>query len=55
MVLADQLHANKLRLFVARVQHVGIINDQDAEFGAVEYSPVPVTHKLFQDPAVVLT
>ena len=37
-----QLHANKLRPFVARVQHVGIINDQDAEFGAVEYSPVPV-------------
>jgi len=37
-----QLHANELRPFVARVQHVGIINDQDAEFGAVEYSPVPV-------------
>ena len=36
------LHANKLRPFVARVQHVGIINDQDSDFGTVEYSPVPV-------------
>ena len=32
----------QLRPFVARVHHVGIINDQDAEFGAVDYSPVPV-------------
>ena len=33
---------NKRRSFVPRVyiQHVGIINDQDSDFGAVEYSPV---------------
>jgi len=36
-----QLHANKLRPFVARVQHVGIINEQDTGFGVVEHSPVP--------------
>ena len=46
-----QLHANKLRLFVARVQHVGIINDQDAEFGAVEYFPVPVNTQTVSRPS----
>jgi len=46
-----QLHANKLRPFVARVQHVGIINDQDAEFGAVDYSPVPVNTQTVSRPS----
>ena len=46
-----QLHANKLRPFVARIQHVGIINDQDAEFGAVEYSPVPVNTQTVSLPS----
>jgi len=34
------LHANKLRPFVARVQHIGIINEQDSDFGVVEHAPV---------------
>ena len=46
-----QLDANKLRSFVARVQHVGIINDQDAEFGAVEYSPVAVNTQAVSLPS----
>ena len=37
------LHANKLRPFVARVQHVGMINSQDSDFGEIVYTPVPVT------------
>jgi len=35
-----QLHANKIRKLVVRTQHVGVINDQDADFGPVEYAPV---------------
>jgi len=35
-----QLHANKLRPFVARVQHIGIIKEQDRDFGVVEHVPI---------------
>ena len=35
------LHANKLRPFVARVQNVGVIKDQDAEFGEAVSAPLP--------------
>ena len=35
------LHVNKIRPFVARAQNVGIISEQDAEFGEVRYAPVP--------------
>jgi len=35
------LHANKLRPFVARVQNVGVIKDQDVDFGEVVSAPLP--------------
>jgi len=35
------LRANKLRPFVARVQNVGVIKDQDAEFGEAVSAPLP--------------
>jgi len=37
-----QIHANKLRPFIGRVQNVGIIRDQDVDFGKVEYALVGV-------------
>jgi len=39
-----QLHANrpKLRHFVARVQHVGVIEDPESDCGEVEYAPSSV-------------
>jgi len=35
------LHANKLRPFVARMQNVGVIKDQDVDFGEVVSAPLP--------------
>ena len=34
------IHANKMRKFIIRNQHVGIINDRDVEFGNIEEIPV---------------
>jgi len=35
-----QLHANKIRPLVARIQNVGIIREQDVDFGDVDYAPL---------------
>ena len=35
------LQVNKIRPLVARAQNVGIISEQDVEFGEVRYAPVP--------------
>jgi len=45
-----QLHANKLRKLVSFVQHVGVTNDQDTDFGPVEYAPVPENVMQFTRP-----
>ncbi|GFR26857.1 RT_RNaseH_2 domain-containing protein [Trichonephila clavata] len=34
-----ELHINKLRLYISRVDHVGIIFDQNTEFGELHYAP----------------
>ncbi|GFQ94025.1 hypothetical protein TNCT_558771 [Trichonephila clavata] len=34
-----ELHVNKLRLYISRVDHVGIIFDQDTDFGELHYAP----------------
>ena len=46
-----QLHANKLRKLVSRIQHVGVISDQDTDFGPVEYAPVPQNVVQFTRPS----
>jgi len=46
-----QLHANKLRKLVSRVQHVGVISDQDTDFGPVECAPVPENVMQFTRPS----
>ncbi|XP_077501465.1 uncharacterized protein LOC144112529 [Amblyomma americanum] len=33
------VHANRLRPYYARVSHVGVVFDEDEEFGNVEYAP----------------
>ncbi|XP_040062301.1 uncharacterized protein LOC120837151 [Ixodes scapularis] len=33
------VHANRLRPYYARVSHVGVVFDEDREFGEVEYAP----------------
>ncbi|XP_064470511.1 uncharacterized protein LOC135384989 [Ornithodoros turicata] len=37
------VHANKLRSYIARVDAVGVIFDEDVEFGEVNTCPVPTT------------
>jgi len=37
-----ELPANKIQPFIGRVQDVGIIRDQDVDFGEVEHAPVGV-------------
>lgn len=32
-------HANRLRPYYAQVSHVGVVFDEDREFGEVEYTP----------------
>ncbi|GFQ86647.1 glutamate receptor-interacting protein 2 [Trichonephila clavata] len=34
-----ELHVNKLRPYISRVDHVGIIFDQDTDFGELHYAP----------------
>ncbi|GFQ67186.1 RT_RNaseH_2 domain-containing protein [Trichonephila clavata] len=34
-----ELHVNKLRPYISRVDHVGIIFDQDTDFGEQHYAP----------------
>ena len=45
------LHVNKIRLFVARAQNVGIISEQDVEFGEVQYAPFPADRPALQKPS----
>jgi len=45
------LHVNKIRPFVARAQNVGIISEQDVEFGEVRYAPVPADRLALQKPS----
>ena len=35
------LHANKMKKFIARVQGVGVVNEQDEDFGPIECVTVP--------------
>ena len=35
------LHANKIRKFIARVQGVGVVNEQDEDFGPIECVTMP--------------
>ena len=46
-----QLHANKLRKLVSRIQHVGVVSDQDTDFGPVEYATVPQNVVQFTRPS----
>lgn len=44
-----ELHFNKLRPFIARVEHVGLIFDQDEDFGELYYTPSGKVEKGTED------
>ncbi|KAL3179592.1 hypothetical protein MRX96_037974 [Rhipicephalus microplus] len=39
------VHANNIRPYYARVSHIGVVFDEDHDFGEVEYAPRPATVK----------
>lgn len=39
------VHANNIRPYYARVSHIGVVFDEDHDFGEVEYAPQPTTVK----------
>ncbi|GFX77173.1 transposon Ty3-I Gag-Pol polyprotein [Trichonephila clavipes] len=42
-----ELHFNKLRLYVARIKKIGLIFDQDNEFGDLHYAPTDTVELAF--------
>lgn len=44
-----ELHFNKLRPYVSRTQHVGLIFEQDEDFGELHYAPNDIVNKTVDD------